>query len=138
METEKLTVNHIAPYLPYGLKGKYTLSEVTILANGQKDEVREKTLDIENPLFFLKYCTPLLLPLSMCESRLNVDGEIEIDSSTLLYNKTCNSINIYPNGSEWTHSIDVYNNIYVYLFKHHFDVFGLIEKGLAIDKLTYK
>ena len=25
-----------------------------------------------------------------------------------------------------------------WLFKHHFDVFGLVEKGLAIDKTTFK
>lgn len=28
--------------------------------------------------------------------------------------------------------------LFQYLFKHHFDVFGLIEKGLAIDKRTLK
>ena len=129
METEKLTVNHIAPYLPYGLKGKYTLSNVIILERGQKDEVREKTLDIENPLFFLKYCTPLLLPLDKLTKDFLVDGIEDVTNYLSISDiaKIKENVLYYiPYGH------------FLRLVSWHFDVFGLIEKGLAIDKSIYK
>lgn len=34
--------------------------------------------------------------------------------------------------------IRCYNQFYEYLFQHHFDVYGLIDKGLALDKTKIK
>lgn len=61
---ETLELKHLAPYLPYKLKGKYTLSDVINLRDGQKDEIRDKKLEAECVPFFLLYCKPILRPLS--------------------------------------------------------------------------
>lgn len=129
----KLETKHLAPYLPYRLKmanGKFIgeLTSILPLIGDFKITCSNWYESISEG----KY-KPILRPFESCEKFLNVNGQIEIDSSFLSLNGSLNSINIYPDGSEWTHSIDVYNNIYVWLFENHYDVFGLIDAGLAID-----
>lgn len=156
---DKLTIEHLSCYLPYGLNincffknenGKLEFEKTGILigilsetAPGREYPIKVKTKSHPESKFWseLAYTwnevKPLLRPMKDIDSYLNEHTGIEIDSSILSYNKSCNSINIYPDGSEWTHSADVYNNIYVWLFKNHFDVFGLIDKNLAIP-LTHE
>lgn len=137
---EKLSLEQLASYLPYELQVKandtVTPGVLVSICSGMAGLLLYEEKD-EIEYYDLSEIKPLLIPLSECEKHLNVDSGLEIDSSILTFNKYCNSINIYPDGSEWTHSIDVYNNIYVWLFKNHFDVFNLISKGLALNKLEY-
>tara|TARA_R110000744_G_scaffold366738_1_gene475921 strand:+ start:141 stop:506 length:366 start_codon:yes stop_codon:yes gene_type:complete len=115
----KLQLKHLAPYLPYGLrifnkdnKGSY------ILSTGSIDRV------IELPEIF----KPILRPLS----DLATNNEV-LD---LLYEE-CQGID--ENIDYWCEfEGDITNTSISFrasqiLFKHHFDVFGLIPKGLAID-----
>lgn len=68
-------------------------------------------------------------------------GRIEYDEITFDYDGV---------GAFWINRQDVYDHSYsdidihsqidlfTYLFEHHFDVFGLIDKGLALDKTKIK
>ena len=133
-----LELKHVAPYLPYGLewevvsRGNFTTSP---------DEVKKEKMTMENISLFLSKkayrrlsCKPILRPLS----QLTQDK------------KTCDEINLLlePNGLEinnflllkntyeavcisWQEMQEVLNILY----REHYDVFGLIEQKLAIEKL---
>lgn len=122
----KLELKHLAPYLPYELKGNYEVSEVVPTA---KFELRNKELRTDNIDFFLNYAKPILRPLSDLTKEIEIDGnkfipyevlDMELDIVTLLLDGTMSVDNL------------AYSDV-KYIFEWHFDVFGLIEKGLAID-----
>ena len=119
----------LAPYLPFKLQGHYSLSDVV---NTPKDELRDKLLTIDNFDFFLKYATPKLKPL----------GDLTKDE------KTCDEINEFlePNGLEINNFLLLKNslnavaisweemqNVLNILYREHYDVFGLINKRLAVS-----
>lgn len=132
----KLELKHLAPYLPYGLKcyeprfnTKHTIigfvgNEVYI---GDDDEICSFVFDNET--------LPILRPLSDLTKEVKVNGEkfipfkwfnfinSDIDFET--------QIIALSNDIKWLDS--TYYGIIEKLFEWHFDVFGLIEKGLAID-----
>jgi hypothetical protein len=111
----KLELKHLAGYLPYGLK----------IQNGWGDikTLKYSHLDDENN-GFITNVMPILRPLS------DLIKEIEEDFNvySLL---SLRSKNDYSNGNplilKWS-----YTDIET-LFKYHFDIYGLIEAGLAID-----
>jgi hypothetical protein len=137
----KLQLKHLAPYLPYGLrifnkdnKGSY------ILSTGSIDRV------IELPEIF----KPILRPLS---DLVNSVHHLKLKSWFKYHAENDVLITCYDNGNEVgitaTYKMmgDVFTDIIVNaggindtdywlvqnLLKNHYDVFGLIEKGLAID-----
>lgn len=164
---KKLTIECIAPFLPYGLQ-----------CNGVffKNEILQGLCEFDNTCFFhndeidlsewvyLDSIKPLLLPLN----------ELTVDDWTNVFNAGLdNAFPSLPNFSggrrlnfefhdkaieaiifdnEFSHnlvyaweekafSIDIrFNQLSAFecLFKLHADMFGLIEKGLAIDKTTIK
>jgi hypothetical protein len=128
----KLESKHISPYLPYGLKGivngwvllvsgidkPYTLSEVIIkFLNEKSDEP-------------IKNFKPILRPLSDLTKEIEVNGEKFVPAGKMITHGFHNSF--------WyeTEKFD-YRYLYVMdfekLLEWHFDVFGLIDFGLAID-----
>jgi len=128
----KLELKHITPYLPYGLKITYKneVTELTGLHTNEDGIIRgQSILDIDNDdyPFNSDYWKPILRPLSDL-TRDYVDENI---SPSYLNDK---SISFIKNNSRGNFTL--YQSMY--LFEHHFDVFGLIEKGLAIDINTIK
>lgn len=147
----KLELKHLAPYLPYGLKLEYTFhvlsdefkiigrlssidnSEISkpIILKITDAEFRHKT----GLLCFINQCKPILRPLSDLTKEIEVNGEkfapfkwfnfinSDIDFET--------QIIALSNDIRWLDS--TYYGIIEKLFEWHFDIFGLIEKGLAID-----
>ena len=124
METH-LTIKHIAPYLPYGLKygtiekdwktlEDYLKIRGELSTRGNVDNLNNH---IDNPNTRL-----ILRPLSdLTKEELYSNGfDCHVDYLTH-ENK----------GVEWTLKAP-YTHV-EYLFKNHFDVFGLIPQGLAID-----
>lgn len=148
----ELELKHIAPYLPYGLKVK-TTNEVS------KDKIHTpKFIDAELEMIYLKeipfkinqplrechlpYIKPILRPMSdlfklidwdnsgdpyMLGSKMGLIQIIEDGNPLIvdeLYAEQCESPGVCLDARycNW------------WLFEHHFDVFGLIEKGLAIKK----
>jgi len=136
----KLELKHLAGYLPYGLDFiRYEAMEIDRIGNqviwseGKypfKTQLNAVTLNQFN------YTTskPILRPLS------NLTKEIELNGEKFLpyvkSNYTLNCFNqMQRNGFE--------KNIWSYeltqiLLEWHFDIYGLIESGLAIDINTLK
>ena len=122
---EKLELKHLAPYLPYGLK---------ILYQGDVCELEGLSIDLSISVLTdegdeystIKYIKPILKPLSDLTKEIEHNGEKFVPTKVLsvwdLEGITINDIKHIP------------VNLYELLLEWHFDVFGLIEKGLAINK----
>ena len=123
----KLELKHLSPYLPYGLK----------IYKSAVNELNEFNLP-----YVLNHCKPILHPLSDLTKKIKVNGKkfvpIEIlDRETYINYEVSTKgklIEKQDNGSVILEEIDVYPYwIIQKLYEWHFDVFGLIEKGLAIS-----
>lgn len=154
---EQIELNHIAPYLPYGLKYKGYYGGVSTMRDikhirDYNEETDEYTPNIQVDGYTIEFIKPLLRPLS--DLYKDIDGEVgivEIFRMFGIYHENIRVTNCglkYNDGAEWllfdwSYSaqsfIDSDGGIYLnmesitYLFQHHYDVFLLIDKGLAID-----
>ena len=143
----KLELKHLAPYLPYGLNWfcldidsrefeclptikLLDLVDGTFEIGGMDVNINE----LPNPNGLT--IKPILRPLS----DLLIKGELNPEFNTITsvhfnpdYNddlvKTVEDFINYDNQLKLYFPFEFWQ----LLFKHHFDVFGLIEKGLAID-----
>lgn len=148
----KLQLKHLAQYLPYdlqlqideiykGFKCKLVVANYTTsFANG----VEIKTALIYNS-------KPILRPLSDLTKEIEVNGEKFVPIEKL-EKMTYNTINIYKplnvdmpieiniETENYSQSIDLFDGYLISqkLFEWNFDVFGLIDSGLAIDINTLK
>jgi hypothetical protein len=132
---EQLTIKELAPYLPYDLNTIFTLSNVI---NTHKDEIRYKKLTAENVDFVLMFCKPILRPLSDLIKEIEVNGEkFRPAYRTQLYMND-KYLPLTINGRIVLENRIVTNTILYtdmqYLISLHFDVFGLIDRNLAINK----
>ena len=128
---EKLELKHLAPYLPYGLK--CTNSKESYLQTGEDRTGILETLSVnheesvimgENGYFLVSYneIIPILRPI-----------EDLYDEKTDCGIKIVHYFNFKTNVK-----LDCRNfpyHVTEQLFKNHFDVFGLIDKGLALPYL---
>ena len=156
----KLELKHLAPYLPYGLKIKvydniWNLDGYRVSAIKPLVVVNQHTLTSSH----LSEVKPILKPISSMtkeeayEFGVLLTSEVEMD-----YKEVGNGSkmvlmgSIYPTimyqdkvdedysfmiqfSSTGIRGMDLIPyNAYEWLFKHHFDVFNLIGKGLAIAK----
>ena len=136
---DKLTIKQLAPYLPYQLKCK-TEHSIAILAALTTIDIYECASFVEVPLDMVgengmvhfEDFKPILRPLSDLTKEIEVNGEVFtplywIDKN-LNHDKSMGLV-IGSNGFvEMNHWVE-----FEKLFEWNFDVFGLIEKGLAID-----
>ena len=123
----KLTIEHLAAYLPYGLKGFSREENLGVeLVKGYS------TYSIDNEIYLItnvgdidiELFQPLLRPLSYLTKEIEHNGERFVPIEKLQSNK----------GFEWRPEIIhlcSYQNVQK-LLSWHFDIFGLIESGLAI------
>lgn len=124
---EKLELKHLAPYLPYELKIRCGEISHPILTCA---DINEFEITIKE-VFINSAYKPILRPLSDLTKEIQVNGEKfvpidkinEYDETAMSY-----SLSFYI---DCTLRLPYY--VIKYLFEWHFDVFGLIEKGLAID-----
>lgn len=132
LKTMKLELKHLAPYLPYRLKYYHLILKCTEIVigfeeyqnndRGEGQTVRFKgyCADLDDPSF-----KPILRPLSDLTDRIN-----PVQHYTYLDGLNHNSIekiqDLIMKGI-------LYLEDYNYLIEHHFDIFGLIDKGLAVD-----
>ena len=132
-----LELKHVAPYLAYELewevvsRGNFTTSP---------DEVKIEQMTTANISLFLAKkvykrlsCKPILRPLSQLPQDEKTCAEInlllepnglEINNFLLLKNSILNV------AISWQEMQEVLNILY----REHYDVFGLIEQNLAIEK----
>lgn len=137
---EKLELKHVAPYLPYGLKGfdydKRTYLFRGIDENGKTHWESNEILDKKG--YDIK---PILRPLSDLFKLIYWDKNNEpymIGYKYGIEKVKEEGIEFYASEyyAEYAESPKCYIDITVFdwwLFEKHFDIFGLIEKGLAID-----
>lgn len=116
----KLTIEHLAPYLPYGLKVFYTDNNTIY-----KMVISNNTLSLRGGVniddILETKSKPIVRPLrDLSDVQI---GELDLchDFSMMKFSE----IKINPLKYPYT--------IVLKLFEWHFDVFGLIEKGLALD-----
>ena len=141
----KLELKHLAPYLPYNLKLKINTPIGTFNRDFQLDCGHDFNLHLSQG-----NVKPILRPLSDIYKELSVDGNFGFIPSKRLSDE-------YLNFSYWgenTIGKGILNEkhkminlcfisdeivgecplaIYEQLLEWHFDVFGLIDKGLAIS-----
>jgi hypothetical protein len=128
----KLKLAHLAGYLPYGLKVRVHDYKCDYVGREFDEVIGFHQWDKSGSLWSVLTCggakpnvekvSPILRPLSdITRKELELEGfESHIDYLT------------YENkGSDWT--LKAPFNMVQYLLSKHFDIFGLIEKGLAID-----
>jgi hypothetical protein len=147
---EKLELKHIAPYLPYKLKVKtpygvdvpkvghiYTMMGVSFKNKGGLGhdlyfEFEEK-LGKEMSMNYNEF-KPVLMPLIYLTKEIEIDGEkfIPIEKLKLEYDWS-DYISIYDFATEQSLGMEDIYFVVDKLYEWHFDVFGLIEKGLAVD-----
>lgn len=127
----KQNIEHISPYVPFGLNTLYNLSDVISLRDGVKDEVRNKELTQANLDFVCQFCKPILRPLTKIRSHFEPIFDTDKEVNEFLSYETLTPFSIEDLENFLPEYIP-YGSFKV-LIKHHFDVFGLIEKGLAVD-----
>lgn len=136
---EKLTIKELAPYLPYGLKifsedgNSYdVITDIQIAHIIKHNRIGE--------------VKPILRPLSDLTKEIKVNGEKFVPIEYFELGDDYNESVDYGNGNikligllkdmaKYNFIDSNYMPYYVVqkLFEWHFDVFGLIEKRLAID-----
>lgn len=128
----ELELKHLAAYLPYGLK----------IQGQTHGEIQEMT-GLNSGVVMINHNTkgwaiffdikPILRPLSDIEKQIDHNGEKFVPMERLTNMAFVN----YEMGL-LTIDKDMSLKDYFKLLKWHFDVFGLIENGLAIDINTLK
>ena len=133
----KLELKHLAPYLPYKLKGKLenedyyptTIGELYRLeTSADSDNIPYCIVDVyEGEIVDFK---PILRPLSDLTKEIEVNGDKFIPHIKLGGRPNLKDYDI----EYLSKNIDNMSyGLVSKLIEWHFDVFGLIEKGLAID-----
>jgi hypothetical protein len=138
MKTEQvqLTLEHLAPYLPYCIQITWKNIEdnyVTgvILGTEESRHNEEPTLITIQDVIDLGY-KPVLRPLSDIKDE-KVAEQLGLDSITIGAILFAEESSKLPQNSDYLVSECIFYKDIVKLIKHHFDVFGLIDKGLAVD-----
>lgn len=126
---EKLELKNLAPYLPYGLKmcsKQGTIFYLNTFSNmkGRGIESRDVYSCLDNQY------KPILRPLSdLTKDELkNAEFDYQIDWLT---HERDSHVKFYGSLEKFINKTD-FGHVQ-YLISKHYDVFGLIEKGLAID-----
>ena len=130
---DKLELKHLTPYFPYKLK---TVGFTKIYP----DPIITGVLSSNNHVYWnyhgatgawnLKDIKPILRPLSDLKKEIDMQGE-KVSAYEILPGREREDYE-NPILGYWS-----WNAMQI-LFENHFDVFGLIEKGLAIDINTLK
>lgn len=127
---EKLELKHLAPYLPYGLKLYHSGYKAKhILEASIKEGVYDREMSAVTLTAMVndnEYLKPILRPLSDLTKEIEHNGEKFVPVDRLEWNS-------YDHIIKKGMCDNVGYQYMIKLFEWHFDVFGLIEKGLAID-----
>lgn len=145
----KLELKHLSPYLPYGLKvhngnhaqtmtkcynDPFVMIEITGYGMGQRFTMNP---DKVKPIW-----KPVLRPLSDLMKHEYINTFWQKDS---FLDEITESDNQLEKATHFINRFRITDNDYCYpydffskLFENHFDVFGLIPAGLAIDINTLK
>lgn len=137
----KLGIEHIVPYLPYGLNGMDMGMEFQLVGFKARKHVSGQILPIweytgdRSEIASRDYCVPLLHPLSMLkESKdsytliYHIEKSGELENWCDVYDEW---VDAYIDHPEQHRIMQAPYEIVQWLIKNHYDVFGLIPKKLA-------
>lgn len=132
----KLELKHLAPYIPYKIKYISPKREGVVGLFDSKDETIESMglIAIASIIQSEGYLKPILRPLSDLDKEVN--SFLSVPYKEVLREQERNNMCLWAASSNKKEFLKTYNPSYTvmsFLFKYHFDVFGLIKKGLAID-----
>jgi len=124
---KKLEIKHLAVYLPYGLKVSDDEAKIATLC-ALYDDVAYLSYkyNVGEYEFSLHEIQPLLIPLSELTLRQLFGDQMY----NRYYSQLFNTDIVFKPGALPQFAFES-------LVEHHFDVFGLIEAGLALNKLEY-
>lgn len=140
---ERIKFEHIAPYIPYGLEfkcsdvqsGEYAISMITEIHLGNEVlEVGATQFDFSD--LGTEELKPIFRPLSDLIKDIDViKQELFLDSKSDNYNYlgVINHAHAFHLDGKKVGVLAMPHFFIKKLFKERFDVFGYIEKGLAID-----
>ena len=153
----KLELKHLAPYLPYGLQVEYRGKVTTLDAldsTGGAFVGENRMVSFVNQ----RHIKPALRPISSMSKKeayefgVLLTSEADMEDKEVGIGKMVIMGSIYPTLMYQDKEDEDYSimirfgstgisgvylipyDAYEWLFNHHFDVFGLINKGLAIKK----
>lgn len=144
METdkEKLTLKELAGYLPYGLKIRMNNTCNVYKVNGLKRvDGMIKILLFQSIDLYTDECKPILRPLYDLTKEIEVNGKKFVPCDILFSIDSFDIIAGYNSkkyAEEFISSKNIMDICYDYVFwqklqELHFDIHGLIERGLAIN-----
>lgn len=124
---EKLELKHLAGYLPYGLE---------MLYNNDFISPRKRKLSVDGYQFLVGNAKPILCPLSDLTKEIEVNGKKFVPEEYL--NANCKK---YYLPEDWNAGLFIQSEnimsvnyaVVQKLLEWHFDIYGLITEGLAID-----
>lgn len=155
---EKLELKHLSGYLPYALKvlSRETIFEMDVYSNMRGSGIKK----IEIHSVISNQMKPILRPISDLTKEIEVNGEKFVPIYRINYipyksnfihppkqgicDRDIDETLCFAAGGSWEggveEGIDTFQFLTLYnkLYEWHFDVFGLIEKGLAIDINTLR
>lgn len=147
----KLELKHITHYLPYGLKVQWKDKKTTTINPYIEDDNAENEASLHLVLYAMSEdygIKPLLRPLSDLTKEIEHNGEtfVPIENLKELYNSYPDSyieklnyihwegvITLFGTEEDDSYEVSMPYSLYEKLLEWHFDIFGLIEKGLAVD-----
>jgi len=132
-----IELKHLAPYLPYKVKGKSKNTGTVFTITGFNDRNSITTYG-DLGMSDFEGTQLLLRPLSYLTKEIDFNGEKFVPIKSFGYDDEY-KITFYPNFRyfyvyrDGIHVICNQGEMIDKLYEWHFDVFGLIEKGLAIS-----
>lgn len=133
---DKIELHQIVQYLPYGLvcirtalfEGGYKCYKYNLVVTPSNVECGIRDVDGINIKPILRQFTPNDV-YDYFSDKLEMDiSPYTFISEEFLHEFSIAFDEIFESKTEWL-PVGLYN----LLIKHHFDIFGLIEKGLAVD-----
>jgi len=124
----ELELKHLAPYLPYRLKYKYTAPGKT-KASRKFDSINVLTIKDIDWALITQFNSIILRPLSDLTEEIEHNGEKFIPDHILYGFEWELGYLAHSGWVGFKRAEEVRNQ----LLEWHFDIFGLIKQGLAID-----
>lgn len=133
----KLKLEHLGPYLPYGLKVKLTFVPDSELPWYYEDKdlfvLEGMMLDWYNSSNITDI-KPLLIPMTEI---WNKEYQKQDWAEYIKYDRVKELFVVDVETSTGTMYLKSFVSIMDFLYSNHFDVFGLIDQDLALNKLNY-
>ena len=143
-ENLRVEIKNVSPYLPYGLKIQHITTKEIKIVNGIYEQYKDGTFiyywnENYGTINASSHYKLVLRPMSNLTKKIEIDGVdiIPIEGMFLPCGER-ETLTSWADENKCWLGTQVSYLVYENLFELHFDVFGLIDKGLAVDINTLK